>query len=203
MNTWPFSFVSVTEVFRGGYKHLSIRHWRPERHHVVAPVVTNRGIFFRILRQICREILTVSWKANCAYKKAVKYAGFIIRFCCEMDLNRVSSTIHQIWHQCRCGEGQRWGHWERGESVLRCHSETDGPGCGGSSPRDHSSPGGRCSLSKQQDLIKEEQKHCMKLIKKKLRKEKEREKKYLCSHLQLCFWSSRRRWSSRAVCQKR
>lgn len=60
MNTWPFGFVGVAEIFRGGHKHLSVRHWGPEGHHVVAPVVPDRGIFFRIHGQTCGEIFEVS-----------------------------------------------------------------------------------------------------------------------------------------------
>lgn len=63
MNTWPFSFIRVTKIFRGSHEHLSVAHWRPERHHVIAPVVTDGGIFFRIHSRICQEIPEVSPKA--------------------------------------------------------------------------------------------------------------------------------------------
>ena len=75
MITWPISFVRVTKIFRGSQKHLSVCHWRPERHHVVAPVVTNGGVFLRVQTRICQEVPEVSLKAYHANNKAVKYAG--------------------------------------------------------------------------------------------------------------------------------
>lgn len=48
MHTWPYSLIRVSEIFRRSHKHLSVCHWRPERHHVVVSVVPNGGIFFWI-----------------------------------------------------------------------------------------------------------------------------------------------------------
>lgn len=74
MRTWPLGFIRVTQIFGGSHEHLSVSHRRPERHHVVAPVVTDGGIFVRIHGRICRGTLEVSRKA---YKKPARCAGII------------------------------------------------------------------------------------------------------------------------------
>lgn len=89
MRTWPLGFIRVTQIFGGSHEHLSVSHRRPERHHVVAPVVTDGGIFVRIHGRICRGTLEVSRKSlqetgqMCRYHKGIK------------NLGCVSSTIHQ------------------------------------------------------------------------------------------------------------
>lgn len=72
MYTWPFSFIRVAKIFRGGHKHICISNRGPERHHVVAPVMTNGCVFFWIHSWICQEIFDFRLKANHANNKAVK-----------------------------------------------------------------------------------------------------------------------------------
>lgn len=51
--TWPLHFIRVPQIFWCRDKHFGIGDRRPERDHVIPPVMPNRSIFLRIYNFTC------------------------------------------------------------------------------------------------------------------------------------------------------